>query len=85
MNFFVLNLFCFGFFRGGGGGNAEIYPIEKNGNYMLLEHVFESFLFTGLDHDGIYRISGNLAQIQKLRCQVDQGKKTKLIYSMLIF
>lgn len=51
---------------------------------MLLEHVFESFLFTGLDHDGIYRISGNLAQIQKLRCQVDQGKKTKLIYSMLI-
>lgn len=32
------------------------------------------FLFTGLDHDGIYRISGNLAQIQKLRCQVDQGK-----------
>lgn len=26
----------------------------------------------GLDHDGIYRISGNLAQIQKLRCQVDQ-------------
>lgn len=31
-------------------------------------------LFTGLDHDGIYRISGNLAQIQKLRCQVDQGK-----------
>ncbi|XP_061179736.1 rho GTPase-activating protein 15-like isoform X5 [Saccostrea echinata] len=26
----------------------------------------------GLDHDGMYRISGNLAQIQKLRCQVDQ-------------
>ncbi|KAK3108074.1 hypothetical protein FSP39_000688 [Pinctada imbricata] len=26
----------------------------------------------GLDHDGLYRISGNLAQIQKLRCQVDQ-------------
>ncbi|XP_056007953.1 rho GTPase-activating protein 12-like isoform X26 [Ostrea edulis] len=26
----------------------------------------------GLEHDGMYRISGNLAQIQKLRCQVDQ-------------
>lgn len=82
MNFLVLNLFCFGFFKG--GGEMLKFTLKKNGNYMLLEHVFESFLFTGLDHDGIYRISGNLAQIQKLRCQVDQGKKTKLIYSMLI-
>lgn len=28
----------------------------------------------GLDHDGIYRISGNQAHVQKLRCQVDQDK-----------
>ncbi|XP_071152988.1 rho GTPase-activating protein 12-like isoform X2 [Mytilus galloprovincialis] len=28
----------------------------------------------GLEHDGIYRISGNQATIQKLRCQVDQDK-----------
>nr|XP_022310430.1 rho GTPase-activating protein 12-like isoform X11 [Crassostrea virginica] len=32
----------------------------------------------GLDHDGIYRISGNLAQIQKLRCQVDQDAELNL-------
>ena len=25
--------------------------------------------------DGIYRISGNLAEVQKVRHQVDQGKK----------
>lgn len=28
----------------------------------------------GLDMDGIYRISGNLAEVQKVRIQVDQGK-----------
>jgi hypothetical protein len=27
----------------------------------------------GLDMDGIYRISGNLAEVQKVRIQVDQG------------
>ncbi|XP_013384119.1 rho GTPase-activating protein 27 isoform X4 [Lingula anatina] len=27
----------------------------------------------GLSIDGIYRVSGNLAQVQKLRCAVDQG------------
>ncbi|KAJ8314319.1 hypothetical protein KUTeg_008880 [Tegillarca granosa] len=26
----------------------------------------------GLDHDGMYRVSGNLATIQKIRCQIDQ-------------
>ncbi|XP_062615223.1 rho GTPase-activating protein 12-like isoform X6 [Saccostrea cucullata] len=33
----------------------------------------------GLDHDGMYRISGNLAQIQKLRCQVDQDAERNTI------
>lgn len=28
----------------------------------------------GVDNDGLYRISGNLAEVQKLRCLVDQGK-----------
>ncbi len=28
----------------------------------------------GLQVDGIYRVSGNLSLIQKLRFQVDQGK-----------
>ena len=27
----------------------------------------------GLDADGIYRISGNLSAVQRIRCQVDQG------------
>ena len=32
------------------------------------------FFLTGLDHEGIYRIGGNISQIQKLRCMVDQGR-----------
>uniref|UniRef100_A0A915HZ78 Rho GTPase activating protein n=1 Tax=Romanomermis culicivorax TaxID=13658 RepID=A0A915HZ78_ROMCU len=28
----------------------------------------------GLDNDGLYRMSGNLSQVQKIRCQVDQDK-----------
>lgn len=31
-------------------------------------------LFTGLDIDGLYRVSGNLAVIQKLRFKADHGK-----------
>ena len=30
-------------------------------------------LILGLVHDGIYRVSGNLAEIQRLRCAVDKG------------
>lgn len=30
--------------------------------------------FPGLDIDGLYRISGNLATIQKLRYKVDHGE-----------
>lgn len=32
-------------------------------------------LFLGLDVDGIYRVSGNLAVVQKLRFLVDRGEK----------
>lgn len=32
-------------------------------------------LLSGLDIDGLYRISGNLATIQKLRYKVDRGKE----------
>ena len=39
----------------------------------------------GLDMDGIYRISGNLAEVQKVRHQVDQGFYEIIIYfSMFI-
>ena len=33
---------------------------------------------SGLDVDGIYRVSGNLATIQKLRCIVNQEEKLNL-------
>lgn len=33
------------------------------------------YLFVGLDVDGIYRVSGNLAVIQKLRFAVNHGKR----------
>ena len=33
------------------------------------------FLFAGLDFDGLYRINGNQAQIQKLRFMVDNSQE----------
>ena len=38
-------------------------------------------LCSGLDFDGLYRVSGNMAEIQKLRIQVDSGKTP--FYSVL--
>lgn len=40
---------------------------------MFLIHVF-CCVFSGMEADGIYRVSGNLATIQKLRFIVDQGR-----------
>lgn len=34
-------------------------------------------VFSGLETDGIYRVSGNLAIIQKLRFAVNHGKTSK--------
>lgn len=56
--------------------------------YCLSSHIFflltisvfipanitHALLFSGLDVDGIYRVSGNLATIQKLRFIINQGK-----------
>lgn len=33
----------------------------------------------GLDVDGIYRVSGNLAVIQKLRHKADHGKNKNIV------
>lgn len=33
----------------------------------------------GLDTDGIYRVSGNLSSIQKIRCSVDQGMIVEIL------
>ncbi|KAM3724409.1 WW domain-containing protein [Dirofilaria immitis] len=43
---------------------------------QLVTEVVES---KGLDTDGLYRVSGNLSSIQKIRCQVDQEKYVALL------
>ena len=46
---------------------------------MLYSFIFKSFflmavfIFAGLNTDGIYRVSGNLTEIQKLRYAADRG------------
>lgn len=41
-------------------------------------------VFSGLETDGIYRVSGNLAVIQKLRFAVNHGKmRTDYTYELL--
>lgn len=41
---------------------------------MKLDFLVLVCCFTGLDIDGLYRVSGNLAVIQKLRFKADHGK-----------
>lgn len=41
---------------------------------LMYANIKYTFVFAGLDVDGIYRVSGNLATIQKLRFIVNQGK-----------
>ncbi|VDN07555.1 unnamed protein product [Thelazia callipaeda] len=43
---------------------------------QLVTEVIES---KGLDTDGLYRVSGNLSSIQRIRCQVDQEKYIALL------
>lgn len=47
-----------------------LYPFSV----LRCANVKYAILFLGLDVDGIYRVSGNLATIQKLRFIVNQGK-----------
>lgn len=48
---------------------------------QLVTEVVES---KGLDTDGLYRVSGNLSSIQRIRCQVDQGNWYKFKYKLQI-
>jgi Rho GTPase-activating protein 12/27 len=41
---------------------------------FFVEEIIKAIEIKGVDNDGLYRISGNLAEVQKLRCLVDQGK-----------
>lgn len=45
-----------------------------NFSVLLCADLKYVILFSGLDVDGIYRVSGNLATIQKLKFIVNQGK-----------
>ena len=48
---------------------------KENRTYPLfVEEIIACIEYRGLDVDGIYRISGNLAEVQKVRFQVDHGK-----------
>ena len=42
--------------------------------FLHLVFLYISLLSSGLHYDGLYRLSGNLSMIQKLRIMVDQGK-----------
>lgn len=52
---------------------CDMYPSTQLSSVKL-------FAVSGLEADGIYRVSGNLATIQKLRFIVDQGKKQNVFY-----
>jgi hypothetical protein len=54
--------------------NGDIYASLDAANEFLSNMKY-CFLL-GLDVDGIYRVSGNLAVIQKLRFAVNHGKST---------
>jgi hypothetical protein len=41
---------------------------------IFVEEIIACIEYKGLDVDGIYRISGNLAEVQKVRLMVDQGE-----------
>ncbi|XP_064613692.1 rho GTPase-activating protein 15-like isoform X2 [Liolophura sinensis] len=49
---------------------------EKEGASVpfFIKHVISCIEGQGLNHDGMYRVSGNASQIQKLRCMVDQDQ-----------
>lgn len=46
----------------------------------LLNHILKFIL--GLDVDGLYRVSGNLAVIQKLRFAVNHGESLVTVISL---
>jgi hypothetical protein len=43
---------------------------------IFVEEIIACIEYKGLEVDGIYRISGNLAEVQKVRLMVDQGKNS---------
>ena len=46
---------------------------EKRSVPVFVEEIIRCIEKKGLDMDGLYRISGNTSDVQKVRCQIDQG------------
>lgn len=62
--------------------NSKPVDLHININLCFVLEVV-MFVFLGLEVDGIYRVSGNLATIQKLRFLVDQGQlNTNLFFTI---
>ena len=53
-----------------GSSLVEICAREETAVPRFVRVCTEAIERRGLDQDGLYRISGNLSQIQKIRCQV---------------
>jgi hypothetical protein len=57
------------------GANLEnLCKKEKRLVPSFVEDIANTIEYKGLEMDGIYRVSGNLVEVQKLRYQVDHGK-----------
>ena len=57
---------------------------EKTTVPAFMEELIRVIERKGVDNDGLYRINGNLAEVQKLRCQIDQGNKNFEINQSII-
>ncbi|XP_060562231.1 rho GTPase-activating protein 15-like [Ruditapes philippinarum] len=61
-----------------GSDIKQLCAKEKMKVPMFVIKSIEAIERRGLEHEGIYRIGGNISQIQKLRCMVDQGEQYDL-------
>lgn len=52
---------------------AAICQHEQTTVPRFIQMVTEVIESKGIETDGLYRVSGNLSAIQRIRCQVDQG------------
>ncbi|KAL4222273.1 Rho GTPase-activating protein 27 [Mactra antiquata] len=58
-----------------GADLKQICAKEKTRVPKFVETTIAAIEKRGLDHEGIYRVGGNVSQIQKVRMMVDQGEK----------
>ncbi|VDM59095.1 unnamed protein product [Angiostrongylus costaricensis] len=58
---------------------SAICQLENSLVPKFIRTVTELIESRGLEIDGLYRVSGNLSAVQKIRCQVDQDKYAALV------